>query len=79
MLIVIGFHLDDSTYRRLSRLDLHANDLLDLMNDTAIENDNRYSVWHLSDEAIKEFDESMGALFADFSTPKTREIIDADT
>lgn len=78
MLIVIGYDLPDKIYNDIAEKDMHGSDVLDLINEVAIDLDYRHHVWHLSSDAEIEFDDSMNALFEKFSTPKTKEVLNAE-
>ena len=72
MLVVLGYDLDDSIVDEIAELDLHAGDILDLINERAVDEDHLHHVWHLSDEGAKKFHETMHELYDEFSASKTK-------
>lgn len=71
MLVVLGYDLDDELVNEMVELDLHAGDILDLINERAVEEGNLHHVWHLSESASKKFHETMDELYKDFSASET--------
>ncbi len=51
MKVLIMFHLDDEDVKEISAQDLHPQDLIDQINDAAINEDLRDEVWHFSDSS----------------------------
>ena len=49
MKVLIMFHIDDEEVEEISAQDLHPQDLIDQINDAAIEDDLRDEVWHFGD------------------------------
>ena len=76
MIILIGFELDDETYTHMANRDIHAEDILDLINEMAIEQDSRRHVWHFPDVANNKLQEILDAAFVEFSMSETRELLE---
>lgn len=76
MLVVLGYDLDNDTVNTIVQADLHASDILDLINETAVEEDHLHHVWHLSDDAGKKFQEVMNDLFNEFSASETKVLLE---
>ena len=76
MIILIGFELDDEIYSDMANKDMHGEDILDLINEVAIEQDSRHHVWHFPDVANNKLQEILDAAFVEFSMSETRELLE---
>ena len=77
MLVILGYDLDDVIVDEIVELDLHTSDILDLINERAVQEDNLHHVWHLDESASKKFHETMDQLYDEFSASK-KEILNDD-
>lgn len=79
MLITITFKINKETVDTINAMDMHPEDKLDLMNDAAIEEDDRVDVFHIKDEYQNEIYSALYNVFlmsAVVTPPK--EITDID-
>jgi hypothetical protein len=60
MKIVMIFHMNNDQYDALVGQDLHAQDILDDINELATEQDTPDEIWHIQDDKIVELIEAIG-------------------
>ena len=63
MKVLIMFHIDDGEVRRIMDQDMHAEDLLDQINEQAVVDDTQLEVWHFGDASQAEVVRTVSALW----------------
>ncbi len=63
MKVLIMFHIGDEEVLRIMSKDMHAEDILDEVNEQAIVNDEQLEVWHFSDASQAEVVRAVNALW----------------
>ena len=69
MIVLLQYDLDKEIVENIKQSDLQGDDLMDLINETALYQDKRHGVWHFPDSAV----ERLNVLLKDLLDTTTKE------